>query len=60
MVLYIYVCIIFHTAVRARHALMDKNVHGHDPHRSCCLPNETDSEQVKRQHKILMGGLYDL
>ena len=60
MVLYMCIYIIFLTAVWSRHALVDKNVHGHDPHRACCLPNGTDFEQVKRQDKILMGGLYDL
>ena len=55
-----YIYIIFRTAVWSRHALVDKNVHGHDPHRACCLPTGTDFEQVKRQDKILMGGLYDL
>lgn len=58
MVIYIY--IIFRTAVCARRALVDENVHGHGPRRACCPPNGTDFEQVKRQDKKLMGGLYGL
>lgn len=51
---------IFRTAVCARRALVDENVHGHGPRRACCPPNGTDFEQVKRQDKKLMGGLYGL